>query len=54
MKKYRLPFIKIKKKNTLFVEAASKHTKSHKGIYIDAFVYDKYPQNKDGLKDINY
>lgn len=52
--KYGLPFTKIRKKDTLFVEAASKNTRSHKGIYIDIFVYDKYPKNKDELKNVKY
>lgn len=51
---YGLPFTKIRRRNTLFVEAASQNTKSNKGIYIDIFVYDKYPQNEDKLKDIKY
>lgn len=52
--KYGLPFTKVRKKNTLFVEAASRNTRSHKGIYIDIFVYDKYPVEKHRLKDIKY
>lgn len=39
-KDYHLPFAKIKKNNTKFVEKPSAHIKNHKGIFLDIFPID--------------
>ena len=43
---YGLPFAKIRKKNTKYVELKSANIKSHQGIFIDLFAYDKAPESK--------
>lgn len=39
--KFPLPFIKIRKDNTLFEESATKELDLHQGIFIDIFPFDK-------------
>lgn len=47
-KKYWLPFIKIRKRNTYFEEEGSDKYKGEKGIFIDIFPLD-YAPKKDSL-----
>lgn len=42
---YSLPFAKLRKNGTLYVEGKSKKTKAHKGIFIDIFIFDNIPEN---------
>lgn len=40
---YALPFAKVRKNNTVFIERGAEKSKAHNGIYIDIFPYDSYP-----------
>lgn len=40
---YALPFAKIRKVGTLYIETASQFASANNGIYIDIFPYDVYP-----------
>lgn len=51
---YGLPYAKIRKNDTLYIEAGAKDVKAHQGIYIDVFVYDKYPEDARSRKKIDY
>lgn len=42
---YGLPFAKIQKKGTLFVEAAAPQKSANNGIYVDIMPYDLYPDD---------
>ncbi len=42
---YPLCISKMRKKNTSYVEGIFEHANFHKGIFIDIFVYDNYPEN---------
>lgn len=53
-KAYGLPFAKIRKNNTLFVEAGSQHSKSHHGIYVDIFAFDSFPEDEKELKEVSF
>ncbi len=39
-KKYYLPFAKLKKNNTIFLEEAAKHVQLHKGIFVDIIPFE--------------
>jgi len=41
-----LPFAKIRKKGTLYVEALAQFSDSHKELYIDVLPYDAYPEGR--------
>lgn len=43
---YPCAFAKVRKRNTVFVEAISQKTKAHKEIYVDVFPYDVYPDDE--------
>lgn len=43
--KYALPFAKIRKVGTRYVEATSENTHSHEELFIDVLPYDNYPIN---------
>jgi lipopolysaccharide cholinephosphotransferase len=45
-KNYPMPFAKIRKNNTLFVEDNFENAKIHQGIYVDIFPYDYFPSSK--------
>lgn len=45
---YWIPFAKMRKNNTLFVEEDTKHMVSHKGIFVDIFPLD-YSDNDIGF-----
>ena len=47
---YPLPFGKIRKKDTLYVEAVSKNARFHQGIWIDIFPIDGYVPEKVDLR----
>lgn len=44
---YSRPFCKVIKRNTEYVEEGAKESDYFKGIYIDIFPYDIYPDKKD-------
>lgn len=43
---YGLPFGKIRKKGTKYIERKSKDVRCHPGIFIDIFPFDNVPNNK--------
>lgn len=43
---YGLPFAKIRKNNTRYIENNSKDVNCHPGIFIDIFPFDNVPNNK--------
>lgn len=43
---YGLPFAKIRKNNTIYMEGTAENVKAHAGIYIDIFPYDNYGNSK--------
>ncbi len=45
-KYYPIPFAKIRKNGTSFVENAYENAKLHQGIYVDIFPYDVWTANK--------
>ncbi len=49
-KGYGFAFAKLRKNNTVFVEEAAERTSAHKGIYVDIFPYDVYPEDKKKRK----
>ena len=42
---YSLPLAKLRKNGTLYIEGKSKKSKSHKGIFIDIFIFDNIPES---------
>ena len=42
---YSLPFAKLRKNGSIYIEGKSKKSKSHKGIFIDIFIFDNIPEN---------
>ncbi len=40
---YGLPFAKLRKNNTVYIENNAHNSKAHKGFYVDIFPYDVYP-----------
>lgn len=44
--KYPLPFAKLRKQDTAFIQPVLKHTKCNQGIYIDIFPIDYEPSRK--------
>lgn len=44
---FGLPFAKVRKADTLYIEAGSKNVKATQGIYIDVFPYDNLPDDQD-------
>lgn len=51
---YGLPYAKIRKNNTLYVEAGAKDVNANQGIFIDVFAYDKFPKEIENQKKIDY
>lgn len=56
---YPMAFAKVRKKDTLFKEAATKNTEHHSEIFVDIFPYDVYPmeqkdRNRQGKKIMRY
>ena len=45
-KDYALPFSKVRKNNTHFIEKSSAETGQNNGIFVDIFPYDNYPNGK--------
>lgn len=43
---YGLPFAKLRKNNTVYIENNAKNSNAHNGLYVDIFPYDVYPNNK--------
>lgn len=43
---FGMPFAKIRKNGTVYIEKNSSKTNQHKGIYIDIFPFDVCPENK--------
>src|SRR5690554_5979187 len=43
---YGMPFAKIRKNDTRYIEKSSKDVKCHPGIFIDIFPFDNVPNNK--------
>ncbi|MSS82955.1 LicD family protein [Acidaminococcus fermentans] len=48
------PYTKIRKDNTLLVEAGSQEANIHHGIFVDIFAYDKFPVNKLDLIKVKF
>lgn len=46
---YFLPFAKVRKKNTIFLESATEHRFQENGVFLDIFPLD-YAEEKDSLK----
>lgn len=42
---YGLPFAKVRKRNTLYIEKATEKASCNQGIFIDIFPYDEYPDD---------
>lgn len=53
-KNYGLPFAKVRKNNTLYVEAGSQYSESHHGIYIDIFPWDNFPTDAADFKQVSF
>lgn len=51
---YGIPFAKMRKNGTLYVEAGSQYAKCHKGVYLDIFAYDRYPEDVASRKKIDH
>lgn len=45
-KNYPLPFAKIRKKGTVYIEQVAEYSNANNGIYIDIFPYDVFPIKK--------
>lgn len=45
-KGYPFPFAKVRKRDTVYIEARVKDSKAMNGIFIDIFPYDKYGSNQ--------
>ena len=45
-KGYGMPFAKVRKLGTIYVEATSQYTPGHKEIYVDILPYDEMPKDK--------
>ena len=45
-KTYGLPFSKVRKNGTEYVEAGSQDTYTNHGLYIDVFCFENYPEDK--------
>ena len=53
-KKFGQSYSKIRKNNTILLEAGSEKVEIHHGIFIDIFVYDKYPDNKIDFMKVKF
>lgn len=42
---YGLPFAKLRKNDTLYIENNAHNSKAHNGFYVDIFPYDVYPDD---------
>lgn len=51
---YGLPFAKVRKNGTQYVEAGSQNAHCHHGFYLDIFPYDNYPDNEEDLKKVKH
>lgn len=51
---YGLPFAKVRKNGTRYVEAGSQNAHCHHGFYLDIFPYDNYPDNEEDLKKVKH
>lgn len=51
-KYYPMPFAKVRKNGTLFVEENFDKAKFHQGIYVDVFPYDNFPMDKKRQKKL--
>lgn len=51
---YALAFAKIRKNSTLYVEAGSENSRAHKGIYIDIFAFDTFPEDRKAFKNLKF
>lgn len=43
---YGLPFAKLRKNNTIYIENNAHNSKAHNGFYVDIFPYDVYPNDE--------
>lgn len=48
---YGLPFAKVRKRNTLYLEKATEKAACNQGIFIDVFPYDEYPEDTAAQKE---
>lgn len=53
-KNYGLPFSKIRKNGTEYIEAGSRDTYTNHGLYIDVFCFENYPESAEQQKIIKY
>lgn len=51
-KDFGLSFSKVKLNGTVFEENSISKTKTHKGIFVDVFPYDRLPDNKRKIRQI--
>lgn len=49
-KGYGLPFAKVRKRDTLYLEKATEKVECNQGIFIDIFPYDEYPDSLEEQK----
>ncbi len=49
-----LPFAKLRKNGTLFIERETENSKGHKGIFIDIFPFDAIPENPGTVFKVRY
>lgn len=49
---YFIPFMKIKKNNTTFMEETIEHVNTHHGIFLDIFPYDNVPKKKSFIQKL--
>ena len=48
---YPYGFAKVRKKNTLYIEAIAQESNAHNELYVDVFPYDGYPQDLNDRKE---
>jgi lipopolysaccharide cholinephosphotransferase len=48
------PYTKVRKNNTVLVEAGSQYADIHHGIFVDVFVYDKFPLKKIDIIKVKF
>lgn len=51
---FGVPYTKIRKNNTILKEAGSQNADIHQGIFVDVFVYDKFPLKKTDFIKVKF
>lgn len=49
-KQYGMPFAKLRKNNTVYLEEAAENAGAHCGFYVDIFPYNVFPNDKEKQK----